>query len=100
VTHPADAVVEAIDGALRDCSVSEDAMRWTPEPVPADDDVPEFNTEGLEALLAAVTCTAEELGRHLTEVIAPAFQAMSVPLGEVVARSYPALAAFRDIDRT
>lgn len=75
-------------------------MRWTPEPVPADDEMPEFSTEAVQALFAAVTCTAEGFGRHLTEVIAPAFQAASVSLGEVVARSYPALAAFRDIDRT
>jgi hypothetical protein len=27
-----DAILDAIDGALRDCTVSPDAMRWSPDP--------------------------------------------------------------------
>lgn len=33
-------ILDSIDGALRDWTVSRDAMRWTPEPSPADEPEP------------------------------------------------------------
>ena len=61
-----DHILEAIDGALRDCTVSGDAMRWTADEPPRLVADPDFVRSIVDAVLgqgdyAPLPCTQEQL---------------------------------------
>lgn len=56
-----DATLEAIDGALRDWGMSQDAMRWTPEPTPVGD-----GAERPQVLVTIDTSQAVAALQHLS----------------------------------
>ena len=78
VANP-DAVLEAIEGALRDYSMSADAMRWTPEPETADaEDVIWFELNRV-VNMEAVAEFGRQISAMFSQMAASAGQ-MSVPL--------------------
>lgn len=82
-----DAVLDSIDGALRDFEVSNDAMRWTPNPPPV---VKRDETQQvyLEAYRVFNAEALAEFGRRMNAMFiqfTQAVGAMSVPLAKMAA---------------
>lgn len=72
-------VIDAIDGALEDRTVSGDAMRWNPEPQPA----PVDPRQAVVARLMADPEAARRLGEQLAQAMRPLIEWADLAAGEL-----------------
>lgn len=81
------ATLEAIDGALRDWSMSQDAMRWAPEPNSAAE-----GTGRPQVLITVDTTHANAALQHLTQQIQQLATAIAGPLVPMLRKATEAFA--------